>query len=105
MRIIGILPDKEQVGFLVDSLRNEGFEREDMVITDISKSYADPGEDADVAYLKNENDSLNNPDPYPDFLLGEVREGLVVAVDSSKHRADRVRMLMEQNGATKIIQD
>ena len=37
MRLIAVLPDVRQVGFLVDSLRNAGFDRKDLIISDLAE--------------------------------------------------------------------
>jgi len=37
MRLIGRFPDERQVGSVVDSLKNAGFDRKDMIITDLAK--------------------------------------------------------------------
>lgn len=103
MRIIGILPSREQVGGLVDSLRNAGFDRKDMIISKMEKS--EPPDPVDVAYVKTENDSLTDLGPYTDFLKDRFQRGIVVAVETPKHETDHVRAIMEQNGAVEIIQD
>lgn len=105
MRVIGIMPDKEQVGALVDSLRISGFERQDMIITDMEDSFTRRGKDDAVAYTKTEKDSLNSRDPYSDLLMEEFDHGIIVAVEASKHQMDRVRSIMKENGAVRIIED
>jgi hypothetical protein len=35
LRIVGRFIDKDQVGFCVDSLRNIGFDRKDMIISNL----------------------------------------------------------------------
>lgn len=37
-RVIGVFPRQQLAGGLVDSLRNEGFDRKGMIISDIVKS-------------------------------------------------------------------
>jgi len=48
MRLIAGMPDTRQVGFLVDTLRNGGFDRKDMIISDLADAAEqrrdDPGE-------------------------------------------------------------
>lgn len=103
MRVTGIMPDKERVGELIDSLKISGFERQDMIITDMEKSFTQRGENDDTSYLKTESESLVSRDPYTDFLTDEVSQGIVIAVEASKHQSDRVRTIMKENGAIKII--
>lgn len=104
-RIIGILPNQQQVGALIDSLRAAGFDRKDMIISDLSKSFRgrrDPGE---MPYLKTEREGLWEMGAYTDFLTDEAGQGIVVAVEAPRNEAARIREIMEQNGAAKIIQD
>lgn len=103
MRVIGIMPDKERVGELVDSLKISGFERQDMIITDMEKSFSQRGENDDTSYLKTESESLVNRDPFTDLLTDKIDQGIVVAVEASKHQADRARTIMRENGAIKVI--
>lgn len=106
MRLIAIMPRTEQVGFLVDSLRNAGFDRKDMVIADMSSAAADDvraGED--LAYLQTERDELWGKEPWARQLLDEHRgSGIAVAVEMSRHDAPEVREIMEQSGARKILE-
>lgn len=37
MRIVGIFPDQDQVGGVVDSLKNLGLDRKDMIISDLAE--------------------------------------------------------------------
>lgn len=111
MRLIALMPDEGQVGFLVDSLRNEGFDRKDMIISDLAEArdqrIRDPEEVADeLAFIKTERDELWETAPFAGGVEGlGARRGILVAVECPKHAASRVRNIMEQNGASKIIQD
>lgn len=105
MRVIGIVPTKQAVGGLVETLRISGFERQDMIISDMEKSFSERGAEDDISNLKTENDSLTDRTPYTDFLLEYADQGIVVAVEVSKHQMDRVRGIMKENGATHIIED
>jgi len=49
MRIVALMPDEGQVGFLVDSLRNEGFDRKDMIISDLAKTRDERNNTEDAA--------------------------------------------------------
>ncbi|MBE3588747.1 MAG: hypothetical protein IMW93_09400 [Thermoanaerobacteraceae bacterium] len=112
MRLIARPPDKKQVGFLVDSLRNAGFDRKDMVITGLAdakeKRLDDPEEAADEpAFIKSENDGLWEAGPFVDGIDGcqPGGRGIVVAVETTGHEMDRVRTIMEQSEAVEIIRD
>lgn len=104
-RIIGVLPDQRQAGGLVDSLKIAGFDRKDMIVSDVNKNFA-PGTNPDEApYIQLERDGLWEGTAFTNFLRGEIDQGIVVAVEAPKHEAGRIREIMEQNGAIKIMQD
>lgn len=111
MRLVALMPDTGQVGFLVDSLRNAGFDRKDLIISDLAKAGEergrDPGEYADeIAYVKTERDELWETAPFADGIEGmNATRGVLVAVECPKHSTSRVRQIMEQSGAAKIYQD
>jgi len=104
-RIIGVLPDQRQASGLIDSLRNAGFDRKDMIVSDMNKSFDEMNDPEETAYIKTEREGLWEMDAYTDFLLGKADEGIVVAVEAPKHEAARIREIMEQSGASRIIQD
>lgn len=111
MRLIARIP-REQVGFLVDTLRNAGFDRKDMVITDLTETVRPVSNEemaTEIALVKTESDDTGVEKTAPlvsgieHFAPG--REGIVVAVEVTKKEADSVRSMMEQCGAAEIIQD
>ncbi|MCL6634583.1 MAG: hypothetical protein K6T29_02285 [Peptococcaceae bacterium] len=112
MRMIARMPDTRQVGFLVDTLRNGGFDRKDMVISDLAdaedRRRDDPEEMADeLAFIKTERDGLWEAGAFTDGIKGlnPGKKGIVVAVEIPRREAGRVRAMMEQSGAVEIIQD
>ncbi|MTI85522.1 MAG: hypothetical protein FH756_16910 [Firmicutes bacterium] len=111
MRLTAIMPRKDQVGFLVDSLKNAGFDRKDMITTDLGDvdNHEDdsPNEVAEaLAFVKTENDGLWDAKAFAEGLGENIPgSGIAVVVELPKKEADRVRAIMEQSGATKIMQD
>ncbi|MDD2496725.1 MAG: hypothetical protein PHT78_10610 [Desulfitobacteriaceae bacterium] len=109
MRLIARLPLKDQVGFLVDTLRNMGFDRKDMIIGDLGEEqkWRTPEEAAEeISFIKTEREGLWEIETFAQGIKGlKDREGLFVAVKTPKNEADRVRNVMEQSGAVEIIQD
>ncbi len=101
------MPNQEQVGGLIDSLKNAGFDRKDLVVASLSKSFTGWENPDEVAYLKTERDELRQEGTgsYTDFLAGYAGQGVAVAVEAPRHELDRLREIMEQNGAARIIQD
>lgn len=108
MRLIARFPDKTQVGSLVDSLRNGGFDRKDMIISDLEDNERWDMEEAlkEVILIKTEQDSLTSAAPYAEgFEELRGKKGIIVAVETPKHDSQMVRAMMEQSGAVEIIQD
>mgnify|MGYP005852471169 CR=1 FL=1 len=109
MRLIARFPNKEQVGFLVDSLRNGGFDRKDMIISDLAEEQEFKNiDDAahEIPLVKTELESLSKAGSFGDSIKGlKGKEGIIVAVELPKHESTRVREMMEQSGAVEIIQD
>ncbi|WHH58146.1 hypothetical protein [Petroclostridium sp. X23] len=109
MRLIARLPVQDQVGSLVDSLRNIGFDRKDMIISDIGEEqkWNNPETAAEeMSFIKSERDGLWEIGTFAEGIKGlKGKQGIVVAVETPKHDADKVRAIMEQSGAVEIIQD
>lgn len=109
MRLVARFPDKSQVGFLVDSLRDVGFNRKDMIISDAGEEQKyDTFEEAadELAFIKTERDGLGEVETFAQGIKGlKGRDGIIVAVKVPKHESSKVRSLMEQSGAVEIVQD
>jgi hypothetical protein len=109
LRLIAKMPNREDVGALVDSLRNVGLDRKDMIISSAEKDelfgsvYAEARESI---LVKNERDALGELESFTSGIEHmDENEGIVVAVEVPKHASNRVREIMEQSGAVQIIQD
>lgn len=109
MRLIARFPDQRQVGALVDSLRNAGFDRKDMIISDLADSQVfDTVEEAsqEISFIKTESNGLGEIESFASGIKGlHGKEGIVVAVKTPKHEGTIVRSIMEQSGAVEIVQD
>ena len=109
MRIIARMPSQDQVSALVDSLRNIGYDRADMIISNIGdeQKWDTPEQAAEeVSFIKTERDGLWEIGNFADGIEGlKGDEGIIVAVKTPKHGADKIRTIMEQSGAVEIIQD
>lgn len=111
MRIVGRFLDKRQVGFAVDSLRNAGFDRKDMIVSFLGKDHEwDNTYKAlhEAVLVQTERDSVRRGElePFGEGIQGlTATEGIIVVVETPKHDTDRVRGIMEQSGAVDIIQD
>lgn len=109
MRIIARFPDERQVGALVDSLKNAGFDRKDMIISDLADTQVfNTVEEAsqEISFIKTERNGLDELESFASGIKGlEGREGIIVAVKTPKHESTIVRSIMEQSGAAEIVQD
>lgn len=104
MRITAVMPRKEQASALVDSLKNMGFRRESMIVTDMVKSDVGYDKDPDeIIDIKTEREGLGEKEPYTDAFEDEVEYGVLVSVEIPEKDAARVMELMEQSGAVKIM--
>ncbi|ATW26416.1 hypothetical protein [Candidatus Formimonas warabiya] len=109
MRLIARIPTQDQVGFLVDSLKKIGFDRRDMIISNMGEEekWSRPEQAAEeVSFIKTERDGLWEIGAFAEGIKGlKGKEGILVAVKTPKHNTDIVRNIMEQSGAAEIIQD
>ena len=110
MRLIARLPDQRQVSALVDTLRNIGIRRNDMIVSDLTEEQQfDSVEEATelgISMIKTERNGLNDVETFADGIEGlKGDEGIIVAVRMPEHSASKVREAMEQSGAVEIIQD
>lgn len=110
MRIIAVLPDERQVSTLTDSLKNMGLDRKDMIISSLSDDQkfdnVEEATEAGISMIKNERGGLNDMGAFFEGIKNiKSDRGIVVAVKASKHETTRVKEIMEQSGATEIIQE
>jgi len=109
MRLIARFPDQRQVGALVDSLKNAGFDRKDMIISDLADTQVfNTVEEAaeELSFTKTERNGPGELGSFADGIRGlEGESGIIVAVKTPKHESTIVRSLMEQAGAIEIVED
>lgn len=109
MRLIARMPAKDQVGFLVDSLKKIGFDRKDMIISDMGEEqkWTTPEQAAEeISFIKSERDGLWEIGSFAEGIKGlQGKEGILVAVETTKRETDKIRNIMEQSGAVEIVQD
>jgi len=102
MRLVGVFKRENQIGGLVDSLKNSGINRSDIIISDKPKTN-NRHSALDEVYIKSESDSLAGISTLSDTLPNEAKEGILVAVEVPKKNTAEVREIMEQSGASKIL--
>lgn len=109
MRIIGRFLDKRDVGELVDTLRNVGYDRKDMIISDSIREQNLEGnlEDVDeIIFIKTVREGLGETGLFSDGIKGlKSNDGILVAVEASKHQGNKIKQIMERFGAEEIVQD
>lgn len=109
MRLTAVFPDQTQASALIDTLKKAGFDRKDMIVSDLAKEqkYRTIDEAAEeITFIKTERDGLGEIETFASGINGlESKRGIIVAVETPKHESDRVRSYMEQSGAVEIVQD
>lgn len=109
MRLIAVMPDQNQASALIDSLRQIGLDRQDLIVSNIGeKPLPLPPEKAvqDVTWVQTETERLADLQGFADSINGlEEEAGILVAAEIPTREGDKVRALMEQAGAIRIIQD
>lgn len=109
MRVIGKFRDGRDVSGLVDSLRNIGLDRKDMIISNTSadEQYdTAEGEARQTVLIKNETDSINDRESFASGIA-QLRgnEGIIVSVEVPKKFSSRVQGIMEDSGAVEVYRD
>jgi hypothetical protein len=109
IHIIGKFLEPSQVGGLVDTLKNSGIQRRDMIIS----AY-------DEEKFEGMRENANQPTPVimsDQDDVGELKafaqnvqkldeeDGIVVSVKVAKKKAPEVKSVMEQSGAFEIVVD
>lgn len=109
LRLIARFPDIKQASAVVDTLKKAGFDRKDMIISDLAKEQKyNSTEEAseDITFIKTERDGLGEYETFGSGIKGlEGKEGIIVAIKAPKLEFDRIRSYMEQAGAVEIVQD
>ncbi|AVX19776.1 hypothetical protein SAMN02745885_01850 [Carboxydocella sporoproducens DSM 16521] len=109
MRIIAVMPDQQQASALIDSLHQIGLDRQDLIVSNIGeKPLPLPPEKAvqDVIWVQTETERLADLSSFAGSINGlEEEAGILIAVEIPKGEGDKVRALMKEAGAIRIIQD
>jgi len=110
MRLIARMPDRQQASALVDSLRNKGIDRSEMIVSNMADeqefSSVEEATDKGISMIKTERNGLNDVETFTEGIEGLKGEtGIIVAVKTSKHDASKIREIMEESGAVEIEQD
>lgn len=106
MRVIGIFSREEQASAAIDSLKNMGFDRKDMIVSDTNKFFDEDRRDpAMVTDIKTEREGLGEKDAFADFIANNGEYGIVIAVEAPKGKKDLIEEIMIQSGAKELIGD
>jgi hypothetical protein len=110
MRLTARITDRQQVGSLVDSLKNMGIDRSDMIIFDLDEPERTKQDEIlkEETLVQSKTESIS-ADPAEAFIAGYQdkghKEGIIVAVEVPKHSAEKVKDAMVQSGAVEITRD
>lgn len=109
MRIAGRFENQNQIGSVVDSLKNLGLNRNDMIIIDLAKEPVTTEQRLrDQIMVQSAQDSIRFEEKgsYADEFEGlSSQYGILVAVEAPKHISNQIREVLEQSGASEIVQE
>lgn len=109
MRLVARFSESRQASALVDSLRNIGLDRKDMIISDMAKEqkYSTIEEAAEeITFVKTEREGFGDIRTFASGVKGLKGDtGIIVAVEAPKREGTKIREIMEQSGAVEIAQD
>lgn len=108
IHIIGRFLEPSQVGGLVDTLKNSGIQRRDMVISSFDEQKfqnmrSDVMKNQSSAVLKSDQDDPGQLEAFVESISDlNDDNGIVVYVKAARHKAQEVKSVMEQSGAVEI---
>lgn len=93
-RVIGVFPRQEQASAVIDDLKNKGFDRRDMIVSDFLG-------DVGSISIKNETDSLTDNEGFAQ--MNDIHEsGVIVSVDVPTYKRGTIAEVMRQRGAVDL---
>lgn len=99
-RVIGIFQSAEQASALIDDLRNHGYDRRDMIVSDMKDDAADMS-----ISIKNETDSLTNNETFAEMNDLTASTGVIVSVKVPIYKRGSVAEMMRQRGVADLRLD
>lgn len=106
MHLIGIFSEPEDVGGLVDALKNSGILRRDMIISAYDEGKFAKMEAATESPILNIMSDQEDLGELGTFIQGvhdlTKQNGILVCVKCAKHKSQEVKSVMEQSGALEI---
>lgn len=109
MHLMGKFLDPSEVGGVVDTLKNSGIQRRDMIISTYAQEKFEEMEaqtESSITNIKSDQDDLGEIQTFVEGVkLLDESNGIVVSVKAARHKAQEVKSVMEQSGAVEIIVD
>jgi hypothetical protein len=106
MHLIGIFSEANEVGGLVDTLKNSGIDRRDMIISAYDNGKFERMEAATESPISNIMADQEDLGELGTFIEGvhdlTEKNGILVCVKCAQHKAQEVKSVMEQSGALEI---
>jgi hypothetical protein len=107
MHIIGIFPDPSDVGGLVDTLKNSGIERRDMIISAYDEEKfagMEAATQSPITNIMSDQEDLGEIDTFAQGVKDlDNTNGIVVCIKCPRHKSEEVKSVMEQSGALEIV--
>ena len=96
-RVIGVFRSQEQASAVIDDLKGKGFDRRDMIVSDLSH-------DADTmnSGIGSEIDSLSNNEDIAQMNDTHGEWGVIVSVDVPAYKRGTIAEVMRQRGAVDL---
>lgn len=91
-RVIGVFPRQEQASAVIDDLKNKGFDRRDMIVSDFLG-------DVGSISIKSETDSLTDNEDFAQMNDIQGESGVIVSVDVPTYKRGTIAEVMRQRGA------
>jgi hypothetical protein len=106
MHLIGIFPEPSDVGGLLDTLKNSGIDRKDMIISAYDEekfAKMEASTDSSITNIMTDQEDLGELETFVEGVkhLDETN-GIVVCVKCARHKAQEVKSCMEQSSAVEI---
>ena len=99
-RVTGVFHSQEQASAVIDDLKGKGFDRRDMIVSDLS-------DDAGTMSIsiKNETDSLTDNESFAQMNDFHGESGVIVSVEIPAYKRGSIAEVMRQRGAVDLRLD
>jgi hypothetical protein len=109
IHIIGRFFEPGQVGGLIDTLKNSGVKRRDMIVSSYDyekfEGMSNAADPTSPVVMSDQDDFGEMKSFVEGVKAMDVDSGIIVSVKTPRHKSQEVKNVMEQSGATEILID